>query len=265
MNAVFKRSVLSSCRIINSSKHFPCNISARVGHLKCFSTVIVKKEKIDPIAKVAQDRVARLRIAEEAKKSAGGYCANLIYKGKLGNPLAIGDLKNLLLLCKEKGDLKTVKRAVQMYQRRGQDFSEETGASFVNTCLRLNEPKLAGEVLSKYKNRIGSWVTKKPLLNLFEALAELKEVEMMVTISEVLHLKGNPSIQAVDTLELVVKSASSNGDIPLYSRSVEIATKILYSSGAAELVRIKESYPSPVIAVEGEGEGESETKTEEAK
>jgi len=263
MNAVFRRYVHSSCRIINYSKHSPC-ISARV-NAKYFST----EEKLDHVAQKAYDTKVRLKLAADAGISVGGFYNNLVYKGKKGNRLGLGDLRNLLMNCVEPEHATFIRLAVQLYQRKGQDFSEEVGAQFIKACLRVNDPKLAGELIAKYKNRIGAWVTKKPLYDLFQALSDLNEVEMMVTISEVVHLKGNHAINSVDTMELVVKSASASNDLSLHNRSVEIATKIL-SADVAELDRIVGAYAAPVVEAvedseggiteEGDGEGATEEK-----
>ena len=76
MNAVFRRYVHSSCRIINYSKHSPC-ISARVD-AKYFST----EEKLDHVAQKAYDTKVRLKLAADAGISVGGFYNNLVYKGK---------------------------------------------------------------------------------------------------------------------------------------------------------------------------------------
>jgi hypothetical protein len=49
--------------------------------------------------------------------------------------------------------------AIKVYQKKGQDFSEEVNSHYVNASIRANNFAPIVEDFLKYKHRIGAWTT----------------------------------------------------------------------------------------------------------
>lgn len=110
---------------------------------------------------------------------------SLIYKGRRGNALGLGDLRKLLQLCTSPSHINFGTQAVLLYQRKGQDFSEEVNSHFITAVAeRCQAPHEAALILAKYKNRIGAWSTGSSLTKLMEALVATGDVEAVADASE---------------------------------------------------------------------------------
>jgi hypothetical protein len=152
-------------------------------------------------------------------------------------------------MCVEPNHVKYARYAVSLYQEKGQDFSEEVGSHFVHACLRGNSPDVAAEVMAKYKNRIGAWVTLKPLLALTEKLCEANKFELLVNMLTVVSTKGARSSK--ETFEKVLhslprgESASTEGYDALHAKVIEAATKMISKEDVDALIQ---QFPAPTPA-----------------
>jgi len=111
-----------------------------------------KKSKGDVEEKVKKPRAA-------APNPVGKLYHVLLHRSRGANQLALGDLRKLLEQCKGPDELKYATHAVALYQRKGQDFSEEVNSHFISACIRGGQPAVAAAELAKYACRIGAWTT----------------------------------------------------------------------------------------------------------
>ena len=128
--------------------------------------VAKKKGKGDAVEKVKKPRAA-------APNPVGKLYHELLHRSRGANQLALGDLRKLLEQCKGPDELKYASHAVALYQRKGQDFSEEVNSHFISACIRGGQPVVAAAELAKYACRIGAWTT--PVA--FERLAASLEAQ----------------------------------------------------------------------------------------
>ena len=95
----------------------------------------------------------------------------MMFKGRRGNALGLGELRKLLQLCAEPAHANYALQAVKLFQTKGQDFSEEVNSHFISAVAeRGGSPLEAGRMLAVPKNRIGAWSTTKSLTKLVEAM-----------------------------------------------------------------------------------------------
>lgn len=85
--------------------------------------------------------------------------------------MALGDLRKLLDMCKTPEQVKYAIQAQELFQRRGQDFSEEVNSHFIKACIRGSNPEAAANVLIKESNRMGAWSTATSLSALVNELS----------------------------------------------------------------------------------------------
>ncbi len=79
---------------------------------------------------------------------------------------------------------------IELYQRKGYDFSEELCSHFVRACVMGKSPETAVNVFSKYKNRISAWLTATSLQSLLVSLIEQGKIEQAVQTVEMAVRKG---------------------------------------------------------------------------
>ena len=187
----------------------------------------------------------------------GATYHGLVHRGRGINALALGDLRKLLQMCKTADEVKYASKAVALYQRKGQDFSEEVNSHFVNACIRGGQPVVAATEFAKYGSRIGAWTTPASFERLVASLEESGEVNESINAVQVLALKGVKLKK--ESVAVVVKAAASSGDAAIYNKTVESAMKIL---GAKDGQSVAEMFPLPVVAETVAEGGEAPTTTE---
>lgn len=64
-------------------------------------------------------------------------------KGKGGLPLGLADLRNLLHKCQEPDHVRYAVLAVELYQKKGNDFKEDVNMRFIKACVKGNNPLAA--------------------------------------------------------------------------------------------------------------------------
>ena len=144
-------------------------------------------------------------------------------------------------------------KAVAVYQRKGQDFSEEANSHFVKACIRVNQPALAVTEFSTYKSRIGSWTTPTSLHRLIESLETSGETITIVDTLPVLIAKGVKVRK--ESLEIVFKSVVSCGEEEKYKKVVDVAVHALGDEEGRRLAS-EFQFVKPVEEVAASAESE---------
>ena len=173
----------------------------------------------------------------------GATYHELVHRGRGINALALGDLRKLLQMCKTADEVKYASKAVALYQRKGQDFSEEVNSHFVNACIRGGQPIVAATEFAKYGSRIGAWTTPASFERLVASLEANGEVNESINVVQVLALKGVKLKK--ESVAIAVKAAASSGDAAIYNKTLESAIRIL---GAEDGQSVAEMFPLPVVA-----------------
>ena len=186
----------------------------------------------------------------KVKNPLGKDYQELVFRGRGSYKLALGDLRQLLQKCTTKDDVKYGTQMVELFQRKGQDFSEEVNSHFVAMCIRAGQPELAIKHFSKYNNRIGSWTTPKSFLSLataaIQASAAAKDTQMatvkdLATALDIVTLKGVRVTQ--DSLKLLLQHCGAEPQV--HAQLSAVAARVFGADEAAKLVA---EYPAPAPA-----------------
>lgn len=107
------------------------------------------------------------------------------------NRLALGDFKSLCMKISDPEDVKYAKLAAELFQTKGQDFSEEINSLFINACIRGHSPGVAVEHFAVSKHRLGAWTTNTSFNRLLEALLQQDTLpESFPAVLKILKTKG---------------------------------------------------------------------------
>lgn len=184
----------------------------------------------------------------KVKNPLGKDYQELVFRGRGSYKLALGDLRQLLQKCTTKDDVKYGAQMVELFQRKGQDFSEEVNSHFVAMCIRAGQPELAVKHFSKYNNRIGSWTTPKSFLSLataaIQASAAAKDkqvatVKDLATALDVITLKGVRVTP--DSIKLLLQHCGAEPQV--HAQLSTVAARVL---GADEGAKLVAQHPAPV-------------------
>ena len=144
--------------LVSTISMVPCSLSANSRFLKsvhlrflCASAnanVEKKKEKVEKkkewVRPTSPDQVSIL----------GKKYNELLFKGRKRKPLGLTDLRKLLQECTLPNHVKYAVGAVQYYQIKGQDFSEDVNSLFIKACVAGDNPIAAAEVILKVSSTI---------------------------------------------------------------------------------------------------------------
>ena len=152
-------------------------------------------------------------------------------------------LQKLLIMSNEPDHINYITHGVRMYQTKGQDFSEDIASHFIRACLRVENPKAAAVECSKYKNRIGAWVTPKPLHLLIAKLVEINEIEAIVNMLDTVSKKG--AISKLESFEILMPAIKSDESFQnLHPIALTAASKMLTKENYEKLSL---DYPNPIL------------------
>ncbi len=163
--------------------------------------------------------------------------------------MALGDLRKLLQLIEVPKDVKYGQLGVSLYQRKGQDFSEEINSLFIKMCIRGKNLKVAAEELSTYENRLGAWTTPTSFHRLAEGLGFGRGAKLLTDAFDVVTQKGVKV--SVASTELVLKACVEKGDAELHKKAAEGAARVLDSGALGELL-VKYPQPAQIEVVAAE-------------
>jgi hypothetical protein len=107
------------------------------------------------------------------------------------------------------GEAKYAALGVELYQRKGQDFSEEICSHFIQACIRSKGTHLAGKIFLDKRNRISAWASPKMLANILTHLEEDHQTALEVTLA--MAKKGLVLNEEVFSRVLKVTSSSVTG------------------------------------------------------
>ena len=139
-------------------------------------------------------------------------------------------------------DLTYVKNGVELYQKKGQDFSEEVNAHFIQACLRAGNPKVASDLFSVYANRISAWSTPKTFHMLVESLISRNELESVVKMLSIVSKKG--VIASKETFDIIfIKLQEVEDKGVMYIKLMTSASKML-TPGDVEYLKSRHPDPS---------------------
>lgn len=199
-------------------------------------------------AKLVEPAASSSGASAKVKNPLGKDYQELVFRGRGSYKLALGDLRQLLQKCTTKDDVKYGAQMVELFQRKGQDFSEEVNSHFVAMCIRAGQPELAVKHFSKYNNRIGSWTTPKSFLSLataaIQASAAAKDkqvatVKDLATALDVITLKGVRV--APDSIKLLLQHCGAEPQV--HAQLSTVAARVL---GADEGAKLVAQHPAPV-------------------
>ena len=141
--------------------------------------------------------------AESTENPVGRYYHDLVYRGRGHHALALGDLRRLLQMCNTPELARYGLHGVDLYQRKGQDFSEEVNSHFIRSvAVEGKQAVNVAKVIAVWKNRIGAWGTTTSLQRLMQGLldqapsaadgadGEGSIAELAITVLEVSQKKG---------------------------------------------------------------------------
>ena len=115
----------------------------------------------------------------------GRYYHDLVYRGRGHNALKLGDLRKLMQMCDSPELARYSLQAMHLFQRKGQDFSEEVNSHFVRSvAVDGKQAVVAAKVMAKWRNRIGAWSTTTSLEKLLLALVDQGPYESSVAEDE---------------------------------------------------------------------------------
>ena len=211
-----------------------------------------------PAATAGGDAVQR------TKNPLGQESQALVHRGRGAYKVALGDLRQLLQKCQTKEDLKYGRGLVELFQLKGQDFSEEVNSHFVAMCIRAEQPEVAVKNFAVYKNRLGSWTTPKSFHNLTTAVLnqatgaaagvaageeaakeEGSVVQQLAAAVDTITRKG--AHVSAESLALLLKlfSAGEQADAKAHGLVAASAVRVLGQEAATALVA---ANPAPVAA-----------------
>lgn len=169
----------------------------------------------------------------------GQYFQDLVFRGRQGRLLAVGDLRKLLELCQTKEHVKYAVLGVELYQRKRHDFSEEVNSHFINACIRGGDPMAAVEVFLRPINRIGAWSTLTSMGRLVDALGEDAEGTKLKDMFVLLASKGVRFSE--DTIVKIFTAASKAEGFELTEDLVSAACQSVYPRDEASITsRLKD-------------------------
>eukprot|EP01041_Mallomonas_annulata_P010713 gene10712-22368_t len=174
---------------------------------------------------------------DDIKNLVGPVYHELLHRGRQKNRLALGDLRKLIQLCDDAETIKYAVLGIELYQRKGQDFSEEA-------CIRANEPMKAASMFLKYENRISAWTTKTAMNRLSESLLAQGEASTVFDVLVMLMDKGfRPDTACIET---AIKATVAKGDLVMFQQVEQIAKRFISEADLAEVLsRYEPPSPAP--------------------
>jgi hypothetical protein len=146
------------------------------------------------------------------------------------NKLAISDLRNLFYKINAQEHLKYAVLAADLYQRKGQDFSEEVNSLFVKACVQAKDPHVAVDYFFLRKKRLGAWTTVTSFNRLTEAVLESGTPGNILGVAELLRYKGlYLNRESVELLVKVSKCISDETQLKTFQDNVKSLAKEILS------------------------------------
>lgn len=176
---------------------------------------------------------------KEDLTSVGQFYHNMMYRSRQNRLLPVRDLKTLFTMCEEKEHLKYAILGVELYQSKGQDFTEEISSLFVKTCIKHGDPMAAVKIFLKLNRRIAAWQSATSVKRLVEAAyATAAASSLPAPTTEAVNLLGVLQYKGVhvlpETVTLVAGDAAKTNDPVLNKRMVAIIRQCYTEAGKTE-------------------------------
>ena len=129
-------------------------------------------------------------------------------------------------LCEKPEQLKYVLLGVELFQKKGQDFTEEISSLFVKTCIKHNEPLMAVDLFLKLNRRLAAWQTSSSIHRLIESVRSKSSSEYVTQSVNLLGVLSYKGVRLAEpTIRLVTEDASIRNDPILNTRLERIIRK----------------------------------------
>jgi len=151
-------------------------------------------------------------------------------------------LKKLVLSCDDAANLKYVRKGIQLYQRKGNDFSEEVCNFIIKACIRFDDLKMISDLICMPGHRIGAWLSSKSAMLLINELETKKDVDTIVNVYKAILVKDPKKFGRMKNLEYLFKIASIHGNAEIYHSLVQFCTKYVC---AADLEQLQQKFRVP--------------------
>jgi hypothetical protein len=124
-------------------------------------------------------------------------------------------------LCSEPSHVKYIIQGLNIYQRKGSDFTENIANHFVESCLRCQNPNEALQVLSKYNYRIGAWLNSKSFHVLISNLNDTVDSGFVLDALKTLAKKG--LVPLPETFKLLINFFNEKNDVDSVKFTIDLA------------------------------------------
>lgn len=149
-------------------------------------------------------------------------------------------------------DIKYAGLAIDWFQEKGYDFSEELNALFINKCIECNQPNIAVTRFLYRKGRIGSWSTPSSIYRLLNSLQTHQDHQSIVQLLHILAPKGVHF--DIRSFEILFQTCLQMNSKESYDEVTKKAKVLLSADDYEALVK---KYPSPI----GENGGDAVSAT----
>ena len=191
----------------------------------------------------------------------GSYYHDLVYRGRGHNALKLGDLRKLMQMCDTPELARYSLQAVHLYQRKGQDFSEEVNSHFVRSvAIDGKQAVAAAKVMAKWKNRIGAWSTTTSLEKLLGALVEQGPYVSAGTGEED-EKKSQEEVPDVPALVVDLLEVSLKKGVFMNKAVFEVAIQLVPEQAAAEVTTA--DTDAGVMGAEDDGDNSDSSDEED--
>lgn len=189
------------------------------------------------VALVSSSHLRRsVRYFAEAANSAPQLYHELLHKSRGERKLAIRDLKAILLTCTTPDDVKYAKLAVELFQRKGSDFTEEVASLFVKSCVQGNNPMVVVDMCLQRQNRISAWQTGTSVQRLVDAICSTQssgaeKADQLAKLVEAISIMAEKGVNILPTsMESVLAATTSVQTEAVYSEKIQPMLSQLVSS-----------------------------------
>jgi len=199
---------------------------------------------------------------EEEVNVVGRFYQDLVYRGSNGKALSLTDLRKILQLCLQYNKVRHGLLAVELYQKKGQDFSEDVNGLFVKMCVQAGSPIVAINHFKKFKNRLSAWSTQTSLHRLVEACKDMKgqDFELLIEAVETISVKGIK--MKVESASILLNICISEKSSALYERTVAFLPRFFNDEVIQKLLQ---DHPKPEAVPSAEEQASSSTTENVAK
>ncbi len=158
----------------------------------------------------------------------------LVFKSRGVNKLSLRNFVFLVDKINTAEEIKYGVRAADLYQKKGNDFSELANATFINACIRSKSPQAALDIFRVFPNRLGAWTTPSSCNRLLRCCAEHGVTEHVLDTVAMLKKKGLPlNSESYKTLHQLAEKTT---DEIVKTAFVEFIKRDLGSEGYDNLV-----------------------------